>query len=88
MWELDRTNSNAGAPESARHSQHIATWSKASTVGFRSASATHSSHTASAVSSFAEIDPSGPMVDRSPSEAAHRAVKETSLVGGRMSSKE
>ena len=52
---LDRTNSKAGAPESARHAQHIATWSKASFVGPRSTSATHPSHTASAVSPSEEI---------------------------------
>ena len=88
MWEADRSNSNAGAPESARHSQHIDTVSKASSVGSRSASATHSSHTASAVSSSEEIDPSGPLMDRTGPppkiQSAVRAVKETSLFGGRI----
>ena len=92
MCEADRTSSNAGAPESARCAQHIVTCSKASHVGFRSASATHSSHTASAVSSSEEIDPSGPLMDRiGPSlkiQSAVRAVKETSLASGRIPSKD
>ena len=88
MCEADRTSSNAGAPESARCAQHIVTCSKASHVGFRSASATHSSHTASCVSSSEEIDPSGPTTERigppPKIQSAVRDVNEAPLAGGRI----